>query len=104
MTFGSSDVIKAERVCVCVCVCARARVCVCVCVCLAGTVLLFYLGLSSVSYFIYFDSRLRLLQIECKKKIEVTKAHKPDIALMGDIAKTQKFLADCEKVFTHVAV
>jgi hypothetical protein len=68
-----------------------------VCVCVSGRLYATYLRLSPVSYFIYFDSRLRHLQIECKKKIEVTQAHKPDIALMGDIAKTQKFLADCER-------
>ena len=74
---GSSDVMKT------------GRVCVCVCVCVAGTVLLIYPGRSSVSYFIYFACRLRRLQIERKKKTQVTQAHKLDIAVVGDVAKTE---------------
>ena len=71
------------------------RVCVCLCVCLAGTVLLIYLGRSSVSYFIYFAVRLRRHQIECKKKTEVTQARKLDIAVMGDVVETE--ISHCER-------
>jgi len=60
-----------------------------VCVCVAGTVLLIYLGRSSVSYFVCFASLLRRHQIECKKKTEVTPAHMPDIAVMGNVVKTE---------------